>query len=45
MSNRIGTRLPQSHVSQSEYSIFSRNRCTNCGAQAPWAEKNGCGLR
>lgn len=24
--------------------IFSRNRCTNCGAQAPWAAKLGCGL-
>lgn len=24
--------------------IFSRNRCTNCGAQAPWASKLGCGL-
>lgn len=23
--------------------IFSFNRCTNCGAQAPWASKLGCG--
>lgn len=24
--------------------IFIRNQCTNCGAQAPWAAKLGCGL-
>lgn len=24
--------------------IFYRNQCTNCGAQAPWASKLGCGL-
>jgi hypothetical protein len=23
--------------------VFSFNRCTNCGAQAPWASKLGCG--
>lgn len=24
--------------------VSSNNRCTNCGAQAPWASKLGCGL-
>jgi hypothetical protein len=36
--------IEQSLVCDCSNDIFAFNRCTHCGAPAPWASQLGCGL-
>lgn len=40
----VAEMIEQSFVCDCGNDIYSYNKCTRCGSDAPWASKLGCGL-